>query len=81
MYLCVFPTGEVWKGEPEKQVGLPLSGQVKGASAAERFGWAFVGKYLNILDLEPLKETLEPPTTVHQTLIDQKLDSGMIVSL
>lgn len=81
MYLCVFPTGEVWKGEPEKQVGLPFSGQVKEASAAEKFGWAFVGKYLNILDLEPLKETLEPPTTVHQTLIDQKLDSGMIVSL
>lgn len=64
IYSCA-PQENYKRKNLEKQVEPPLSGQVKGASAVERFGWAFVGKYLNILDLEPLKETLEPPTTVH----------------
>lgn len=81
MYLFVCPTGEVCKEEPGEMGRTTTFWLVKGASAAERFGWVFVGKYLNILALEPLKETLEPPTTMHQILIDQKLDSEMIVSL
>lgn len=55
----------------ENLVGPSLYGWVK-ASAAYRFGCAFACKHLNIPDLEPIKETLEPLTTAPQTLIVPK---------